>query len=160
MNTYSPIIFEEIVDHGPFQPATVGGVNSEWIFKYDLQNLGNAGEISSINVEAFGSPGSDHGMSRFSFWIANYNFGPLITSPRTQYQANRGPFSSSVIFWSGDIPVGRELPINAYRPIYSELFSNPITYVKGSGDIQIAMTAVGTAVNTSVKFTIKGRRAR
>jgi len=160
MNTYSPITFEEIKDHMNFTPAAVGGVNSEWIQKFDMQNFGNAGEILSINVEAYGSPGNNHGIARLSFWIANYDFSPLITSPRTQYQANRGPFSNSVILWSGDIAVGGVTPINAYRPIYNEIFSSPIPYIKGAGNIQLAFTCTGSSVTSNIKFTIRGRRTR
>lgn len=158
MNVNIPIIFEEVAQT-TFQPAAVGGSNSEWIQNFNLTNFGNGGEIVSINVDAVGNPGTAHGIERFSFWIARYDFTPLITSPRTLYHGNRGPSTSDIMFWSGDISAGSTIALDTNHSLYNESFIYPVPYLTG-GNLQLAFTTKGIATTTTIKFTIRGRRTQ
>jgi len=158
MNIYTPTIFEESFQF-TFTPNNVPGTDSEWIQKFNFLNLGNGGEILSINVDAVGQPGLSHGIERFSFWVAKYDFSSLITGPRTLYQSNRGPSTSDVILWSGEILAGSNISLDKYQSIYSEAYVYPVPYVMAS-NFQLAFTARGTNLASTIRFTIRGRRTQ
>jgi hypothetical protein len=158
MNVYTPIVFEEVVQH-TFTPVNVPGTNSEWIQKFNLLNFGNGGEILSINVDMIGNPGLAYGVERFAFWIARYDFSPLITSPRTLYQANRGPSTSQVVLWSGELLAGSTVTFDNYQSVYNESYVYPVPYLT-SGNFQLAFTARGINLASTIRFTIRGRRTQ
>lgn len=160
MNTYNSLIFEEKVNY-TFSPSPLSGIDSEWIEKVSLFNFGISGEILSINVSAKGAAAGGHGIQRFAFWIANYDFSPLITSPsRTLYSMNKGPFSQDIVISSGDVLVGSTPALDGYNPIYSTIFKSPVPYINNSTPLQLAFTAEGIATSTIISFTIRGRRVQ
>jgi len=158
MNIYTPIIFEEVVQY-TFTPNNIFGTDSEWIQKFNLLNFGNGGEILSINVDAVGAPGFGHGIERFSFWISKYDFSPLITGPRTLYQSNRGPFTSDTFLWSGELLAGSNVTLDRNHSIYNEAYVYPVPYMTAS-NFQLAFTARGTNLLSTIRFTIRGRRTQ
>jgi hypothetical protein len=158
MNIYTPIIFEEVVQH-TFTPNNIFGTDSEWIQKFNLLNFGNGGEILSINVDVVGAPGLGHGIERFSFWISKYDFSSLITGPRTLYQSNRGPSTSDTFLWSGDLLAGSNVTLDKNHSVYNEAYVYPVPYIT-SPNFQLAFTARGTNLLSTIKFTIRGRRTQ
>lgn len=156
MNIYTPIIFEEVVQHTFVPPTYINLIESNWIQNFNLLNFGNGGEILSVDVSAVGNPGLEHGLEKFAFWIARYNFTPLLGA---SYLVNRGPSTSETILSSGDITVRSNLVFNVHQPIYSESFVYPVPYVFGP-NFQLAFTARGINLNTTIKFTIRGRRTQ
>lgn len=159
MNSYIPQIFEEKFSW-EFQPSSVSAPDSEWIHNFSISSFGNAGELLSVSVDIKGATGvPNHGIERFSFWIANFDFSSLITAPRTNYLTDRGPSSGSVIFSSGEILVGSDSSLDPYRSVYNDIFKSPIPYVSSSLP-QLAFTSSGVSSNTEITFIIKGRRIK
>jgi len=154
MNSYSSIIFEEKITK-VFTPTSVAGLDYEWIEKFNLFKLGNGGEILSIDVNI---SGASHGVQRMGFWLANHDFTPQITSPRTLLSADRGPKTDLIVFYSGHILCGSN-PLNGFISVYNKVFSTPIPYYNDP-PIQLAFIADGIPVQSEVNFTIRGRRTQ
>lgn len=156
MNIYTPQIFEEKVQH-TFVPPTIATLtNSNWIQNFNLLNFGNGGEILSVDISAIGAPGLEHGIEKFAFWIARYDFTPLLGLP---YQGNRGPSPGEVILSSGEIAVRSNNTFNGHQPIYSESFVYPVPYVFGP-NFQLGFTARGINLTTTISFVFRGRRTQ
>lgn len=156
MNIYTPQIFEEKIQYTFTPPTLVNLVDSNWIQKIDLIKFGNGGEILSVEVSAVGQPGLGHGLEKFAFWVARYDFGPLIGS---SYQLDRGPSPGEVILSSSEIAVRSNVTLDNHQPIYSESFVYPVPYLFGP-NFQLAFTARGVALSTTINFVFKGRRTQ
>jgi hypothetical protein len=156
MNIYTPQIFEEKLQYTFTPPVIANLTNSNWIEKINLLNFGNGGEILSVEVSAVGQPGLDHGLEKFAFWVARYDFTPLIG---LSYQGNRGPSHGDIFLSSGEIAVRSNIALNAHNPIYSQSFINPVPYVFGP-NFQLAFTARGVGLSTTINFVFRGRRTQ
>lgn len=156
MNSNNPIIVTDVLSFS-FTPSILAGIATEWIDQSLISNFGNAGEILEISAYCNGGVGVKHGIRQFSFWIANYDFSPLITGPRTLYSANRGPTREQVVFASGELSAYSNAALDAYVPLYNKLFSAPLPYVSGA-DFRFGFTAKGEALISDLKIIIKGRR--
>lgn len=158
MNSNNPIIVTDVLSFS-FSPAVIAGIGTEWIDQSLISNFGNAGEILEISTYCNGGAGVKHGIRQFSFWIANYDFTPLITAPRTSYSSNRGPTREQIVFASGENSAYSDSSLDAYMPLYDRILTAPIPYVAGA-NFRFAFTAKGEALLSNLKVIIKARRTQ
>jgi hypothetical protein len=158
MNSNSPIIVTDVLTFS-FTPAIMAGITTEWIGQSLISNFGNAGEILEVSSYCNGGPGVRHGIRQFSFWIANYDFSPLITGPRTAYASNRGPTREQVVFASGENSAFSDVNLDPYMPLYDRIFIAPIPYVSGA-NFRFGFTAKGEVLVSNLKVIIKARRTQ
>lgn len=159
MNIYTPIIFQDIIFHTFAPTPTPNPWDLEWISEAPLSGHGNGGEILEITVDANGTPGAEHGITGFAMYIANYNFAPLITFPRTLQTGNVGPDPSQIIFYSGNIAVTSNVLFNNTYPIYNQSFKIPVPYLNGTGT-KVAFLARGINLDTNLRISVRGRRTQ
>lgn len=158
MNSNSPIIVTDVLSFS-FTPAVIAGIGTEWIDQSLISNFGNAGEILEISAYCNGGAGVKHGIRQVSFWIANYDFSPLITGPRTLYATNRGPTREQIVFASGELSAYSDAALDAHMPLYNRFFNYPLPYVSGA-NFRFGFTAKGEALISNLKIIIKGRRVQ
>jgi len=158
MNSNNSIIVTDVLSFS-FTPSVLAGITTEWIDQSLISNFGNAGEILEISTYCNGGAGVKHGIRQFSFWIANYDFTPLITGPRTAYATNRGPTREQIVFASGENSAYSDAALDPYMPLYDRIFSAPIPYVAGA-NFRFGFTAKGEALVSNLKVIIKARRTQ